>query len=68
MGGERLLDLLSWLASAGGMVIYRDGEVHVYRGAIHASAEVGDRPLEALEEILSQVRVRWTDSGTKPNA
>jgi len=59
VAGE-LDDHLRWLSRVGGMVIYRDGEVHVYRGSIHVNRPCAGDPLLALEEALSQARARWT--------
>lgn len=60
MAADPLRERLAWLAGVGGMVIYRDGLVHVYRGPVLEHKPCGDDPVAALEEVLSLVRDRWT--------
>lgn len=55
-----LIDLLAWLGRVGGMMIFRDGLVHVYRGPVLEHKPCGDDPVDALRQALSQARDRWT--------
>lgn len=65
MGADGLKEQLAWLAGVGGMVIYRDGMVYVYRGPVLEHKPMGEDPVASLEQVLSQVRDRWTaEEGT----
>ena len=55
-GQQEVCEAVAWLLRTGGMLIVREGEVHVYRGAIHVHDQSGQDPEATLVKVMSEVR------------